>query len=108
MVFSASGKLWLAAKNGEAKRLTNADAREFSPEISPDGQWVTYVTWSDKDGGRLWKVPITGGAPVELSRSAAFYGLPVWSPDGKQIAFVMGSPAGWLAEDSSETYELKL
>jgi imidazolonepropionase-like amidohydrolase/Tol biopolymer transport system component len=108
MVFSASGRVWVAEKGGTPRRLTNSDAREFSPEISPDGKWVAYVTWSDENGGRLWKAPIEGGAPTELSRSKAFYGLPVWSADGTKIAFVMGSASGWLSEDNSDTYELKL
>jgi imidazolonepropionase-like amidohydrolase/Tol biopolymer transport system component len=107
MVFSASGKLWVAERGATPRRLTSSDAREFSPEISPDGKFVAYVTWSDAQGGRLWKAPIEGGAATELSRSAAFYGLPVWSPDGSKIAFIMGSATGWLSEDASDTYELK-
>jgi Tol biopolymer transport system component/imidazolonepropionase-like amidohydrolase len=107
VVFGAAGKIWAAAPGGAPKRLTSSTDREYAPAISPDGNWVAYVTWNDSQGGRLWKIPLMGGTPVELGGSPAFYSQPEWSPDSRRIAFLMGSISGWLAEDASEIYELR-
>jgi len=76
---------------GGPRRVTLAEAREFQPAWSPDGQWLAYVTWSS-DGGHLWKVRADGSdQPVRLTRTAAFYSDPVWSPDGTRIVALRGS-----------------
>jgi Tol biopolymer transport system component/imidazolonepropionase-like amidohydrolase len=106
-VFGAVGKIWIVERGSAPRRLTNSTSREYSPSISPDGKWLAYVTWNDRDGGHLWKAPIAGGAPVELSSAAAFYSQPEWSPDGSQIAFLMGAASAWLEADSSESFEIR-
>ncbi len=50
--------------------------------ISPDGRTVAFSYRGD-----LWTVPATGGAATPLTVHAAYDTAPVWSPDGRQIAF---------------------
>ena len=38
-----------------ARRLTTATHREYAPAVSPDGKWVAYVSWDDRERGQLWK-----------------------------------------------------
>jgi len=52
------------------------------PAISPDGQTIAF---SYK--GNLWKVPAAGGTATPLTVSEAHNTMPVWSADGKEIAF---------------------
>jgi len=67
------------------QRVTRDSApREFMPAWSPDGRWLAYVTW-DREGGHLYKVAVSGGAPIRLSRTPALWIDPVWSPDGSAI-----------------------
>jgi imidazolonepropionase-like amidohydrolase/Tol biopolymer transport system component len=107
-VFSAVGKIWTVASGAQPARLTSSPDREYFPALSRDGKWIAYVTWNDREGGRLWKTAAAGGSPpLELSRAPGFYGEPVWSPDGSRLAFAQGSTSAWLASDASETFELR-
>ncbi|MGC1385935.1 MAG: hypothetical protein WA823_19340, partial [Candidatus Acidiferrales bacterium] len=66
--------------------------RVSEAQISPDGKWVAYtVATPDLDANRnasnIWMAPTSGGEPVMLTQSGRD-SSPVWSPDGKRIAFL--------------------
>ncbi len=61
--------------------------------ISPDGSRVLYaLTRFDQDAnefrGNLWMVPAAGGAPRPFTADEARDAYPVWSPDGRWVAFL--------------------
>ena len=63
------------------------------PQLSPDGSLVAYVQdapdWKEnKRIGHIWRVPVSGGAPVQLTRGARGESSPRWSPDGLTLAFL--------------------
>jgi Tol biopolymer transport system component len=90
-----SGKphVWRVDKDGNnGKPLTNGLYEDW-PNVSPDGQWVTYHS-AETAGERIWKVSIDGTLPTLLSDKAARH--PVFSPDGKLIAcFLREEGAPW-------------
>jgi dipeptidyl aminopeptidase/acylaminoacyl peptidase len=88
--------------------------RVGEPQISPDGKWVAYtVSTPDLDANRsssnIWLVPVAGGASVQLTQSG-HDSSPVWSPDGKTLAFLSSrdgnSQVYLLPLDGGEAREL--
>lgn len=65
-----------------------ASAAEASPiwlrdvAISPDGTTVAFTYKGD-----IYTVPVTGGQARQLTTNPAYDASPVWTPDGKRIAF---------------------
>lgn len=54
-----------------------------SPDLSPDGKLLVFSKQGD-----IWRVPTKGGRAVRLTSHHAIDRQPMYSPDGKRIAFV--------------------
>ncbi|CAN5601832.1 S41 family peptidase [soil metagenome] len=54
----------------------------YEPGISPDGSQIAFVS-----GGDIWTVPATGGAARLLVAHSADESRPLYSPDGRMLAF---------------------
>ncbi len=101
IAFQAFGRVWLqelagGKTVGTPRRLTKDDPalprREYAPVFAPDGKWIAYVSWSDAEGGHVWKAPaVPGAAPVKLTKHAGHYANPSWSPKGDRLAVLRGS-----------------
>jgi Tol biopolymer transport system component/imidazolonepropionase-like amidohydrolase len=89
VVYQALGHLYIKQlPNGEPKRLTTDSHFEFYPSWSPDGKWIVYSTWLDKDKGAVYKVKSSGSAGTKLTSVKGTYTEPSFSRDGKRIVFV--------------------
>ena len=113
LAFSAMAHLYVmdvpaAGHSGKPRRLTSADANEFKPTWSPDGQWIAYVTWSTDGTGHMWRMRADGsGAPQQFTRVSSFYTDPVFSPDGSRLVARRGN--AWMrAQTSSEFGGLRI
>lgn len=92
IVFNALNKLYvMKLPDGKPKRLTKMDIVETQPNWSPDGKEIVYTTWSDEDGGHLYKVSSRGGTPKKLTTQSALYNTPVWDAKSNRIVFTKGS-----------------
>ena len=118
-LYPASGarqNVWLADINDPAnhRQLTDAAASVYDFDISPDGRWLAYA---ERDSGtvtlRLLDIP--AGADrvlVDCVALAAHCSSPVFSPDGKLIAYQRAESLGgrfglsriWLADMGSPDY----
>ena len=62
---------------------TETDENWFrQPAISPDGQTILFTARGD-----IYQVSSSGGQAIPIVTNAGWDGYPVWSNDGKSIAF---------------------
>ncbi len=94
----------IRADGSQLRRLTSDPSDDWSPDLSPDGQRVVFV--SDRDGNRnLYMVNIDGTGLTQLTfgKGEDYYD-PDWSPGGEYIAFVSSYGSGkseiWVARVS--------
>ena len=71
--------------------------------ISPDGQELAYTSNIDEveatsTNNEIFIVPIAGGAPKKISTSPGNDNTPLYSPDGKYLAWRSQARAGFEAD----------
>ncbi|MES2902986.1 MAG: amidohydrolase family protein [Pseudomonadota bacterium] len=99
LVYESLGKLWLRPADGPARRLTSGeDGLEAWPTWSRDGRSIAFVSWTDRDLGRIRTVAARGGRPTTITAQPGHYSNPRFSPDGGLVAFEAGS-GGDLTSD---------
>ncbi len=96
----------LVAMNLETKEIsTLVDSfSEVGYSISPDSRWVAYAAQDDDFNSEIWIMPLdkhTG--PVNVSRHPDNDQSPIFSPDGRILAFT-----GRRSKDESDIYYVYL
>jgi TolB protein len=90
-----SAALGLAAGSAHAELKTSAVTLGYgkaSPSMNPDGKRLAFG-WSrsDKQGGDIFMVDVTApDSVIPLTASPKRDNEPVWSPNGKEFAFMSG------------------
>ncbi|MDH5714512.1 MAG: S9 family peptidase [Candidatus Aminicenantes bacterium] len=93
--------------------FTLKDIREV--ELSPDGSSILYVVSvadfkENTYNTDIWKIPSSGGEPIQMTTNAKRDYHPRWSPDGSMVAFLSnrdGMTQIWLISSfAGEAYQL--
>lgn len=103
IAFTALDRLYVAdiPASGNAmapRKLVEGVGYQFQPAWSPDGRTIAYTTWTERDGGYIWKVAASGGAPTRVTTARGLYQQPVFSNDGERIVALRGSAAAYQEE----------
>jgi len=78
--------IYLINVDGTGKKLFYKSIRAYSPNFSPDGNWMVF-----HDYAQIYKIKLDGDSLTQLTfEGRNFY--PDWSPDGNKIAFQKNEP----------------
>jgi dipeptidyl aminopeptidase/acylaminoacyl peptidase len=71
---------------GEMRQLTNDEHSSASPQWSPDGEKLAFISARDGEG-QIWTIDVSSGVLKKITSLSTGAGGAIWSPDGKWLAF---------------------
>lgn len=80
--YCAAGFILLVSGSARIAQDPAALPSFATPGISPDGAEIVFV-----NGGDIWTVPSSGGEARLLVSHPGIESRPLYSPDGKELAF---------------------
>ncbi|MEZ4870326.1 MAG: S9 family peptidase [Caldilineaceae bacterium] len=99
-------QLWLLEiATGESRQLTFGKQRNQTPQWSPDGKTLAFLS-TRGEKPQIYLMPVAGGEARQLTacKQGVSGGL-AWSPDGRQLAFC-AAPQPDQPPDPSQPYRL--
>lgn len=91
-----AGKIWTAPMDdatAPAQMIQGLPHPCGQPSLSTDGRWLAVACFRfsmRQDDGGLWRIDLTTGTPEAIYDEPGLQKSPVFSPDGRRIAFVTG------------------
>lgn len=90
--------MWVDRK-GSSRLITETRRGYMGPRLSPDGRLLSLMI-QDDIAVHVWLYDLERDALTRLS-SGVGGSTPIWTPDGKRIAFQSGTEIVWQAADGS-------
>ncbi|MBI3280879.1 MAG: PD40 domain-containing protein, partial [Acidobacteria bacterium] len=90
---------WIDSR-GNLELLPAKPGDYSAPSFSPDGKWLA-LTRSSGGNDDLWMYEWQRDVMNRLTTASDRDAFPVWSPDGKHIAYTSGRELHWIRADGS-------
>jgi Tol biopolymer transport system component len=98
VAYYADGAIWIIPISPETGRPAGNPKRildylpKYRPAVSwsPDSKKIAFELGKDKEGGDIWTLSIEDGALKQITDDPVWEGRPIWSGDGKLIAYNRG------------------
>ncbi len=84
--------LWRVARAGgapERLHVYGSDQIHSGIGVSADGRWIAYADRADDGFFQIFRVPVDGGTPEQLTFDPSHKTQPAYSPAGDRIAFAV-------------------
>ena len=88
--------VWVTRNGLQAGAIATGIDRPQNPQLSPDGERLALIA-----NGDLWVYDVDGRPPIRLSSGGTSYS-PLWSRDGRRVAFEANSLVVGLPADGSD------
>lgn len=84
--------LWLRQTNETSGTKLIAESPESYAGLTfkPDGNWIYYTIFTNNGAGKLRRIQLLGGAPMEIAKDVD--SAISFAPDGKSYAFIRSNP----------------
>lgn len=100
---SGEGVLYSSERNGQTdialyhigldstEWITDTPGSEYSPTVTPDGNYISTIILEEDGTQLLWKYPIAGGEPMLVAKDLVI-GYHTWFDNETLYSFVLGDP----------------
>jgi len=78
---AATTGIYIIDTNGNNKRLIISSARAYTPDFSPDGNWIVFSM-----NAQIYKIKVNGDSLIQLTSEGRNF-FCSWSPDGEWIVY---------------------
>jgi WD40 repeat protein len=76
----------------KSTKITSTPESEYSPTLTPDGQFISTVRVEKDTTQRLWKFPRSGGNPILVLKEIKPVGYHAWIDSNTVALFILGEP----------------
>lgn len=87
--------VWVMDSRGGQQRPVTENKSDSRPVWSPTGQMIVFMSESRDGNWEIYSVDAGGNVVTRLTNNPSNDGLPVVSPDGRQVAFVSNRGGEW-------------
>lgn len=85
-----NSQIWVAAADGSSDvQYTHGEKSSSSPQFSPDGSQIAFLSGRSGDKTQLFIMRVLGGEARQITNEKSDVSAFAWSPQGRHIAFLM-------------------
>ena len=87
---SSETRLWMVSSDGEELlAMTGVGSSVSSPQWSPDGKYLSFISSRNEGESQVWTLNLKGGEAVQLTHIEQGVNGYEWSPDGGRLVLLV-------------------